>query len=147
MNRNSFFLSLPTHLDDDASVVEVVDELLRGRVELEELLVVEVRVGGERDLVRLVLLLVQVDGVRAEHVGVLVGQAAAVGDLEDEVDLLAHQLVGAVYELVVLLSVLAALAVARRNLNLRRKERSREPLEKKVQKEVVVLCKFLSIHT
>ena len=65
-------------------------------------------------------LFIQIDLVLAVDVSVLVGQAPAVDDLEEEVQVLANQLIWAVHKLVILLSVLLALLVARRNLNLRK---------------------------
>ena len=65
-------------------------------------------------------LFIQIDLVLAVDVSVLVGQAPAVDNLEEEVQVLANQLIWAVNKLVVLLSVLLALLVARRNLNLRK---------------------------
>ena len=64
-------------------------------------------------------LFIQIDLVLAVDVSVLVGQAPAVDNLEEEVEVLANQLVWAVHKLVILLSVLLALLVARRDLNLR----------------------------
>ena len=65
-------------------------------------------------------LFIQIDLVLAVDVSVLVGQAPAVDDLEEEVKVLANQLIGAVHKLVILLSVLLALLVARGDLDLRK---------------------------
>ena len=124
----------------DGAVVEVVHQLAGGWREAELLLVVEVRICSQADQSHLSnsinasslpdfltgnVLVVQVDLILAVNIRVLVGQAAAVDDLEDEVNILANQLVRRVHKLVICLRVLTALLVTGGNFQLGMKVQSR----------------------
>jgi hypothetical protein len=102
------------------AIVKVINQLGRGRVELEGLDVLKLRVGLVVELLRQGVVLVHVDLVLAAHVRVLVGQASTVVDLEVEVDALADEVFGNVDEHVILLGVVLALVVAGTNFDLHR---------------------------
>ena len=73
-----------------------------------------------------IYLLIQIHLVFAVDISVFIGQSSAVDNLEEEMQILADELIRTVHKLVILLRVLLALLVAGGDLDLRKIKRSQE---------------------